>query len=1108
MSIEEKDKVELIFKTSEVEGHRPSTEEDELVVGEIALNTKDNDILAKSNESGRIGRVNRAKVIATNHEDFERYDSTKEVLHVVAGTHAASGSVHRPVAESPISGNQNVSTQPTLLGSAFRTFKTGVLRKVRHFQIDIADKDFSTPLFSTAMNQDFFFVPTPLPPRVMLKWRCRDEDLEDEFSDWTLPQYFAVEYSGIAAPNLFPSENVNSLSAAPTIYASMFEVINGNDTHSTTDWRILDGDTIIWQKSGSIGTELKEIQIPEGVLSQGRTYVFMARFIGNTLGAGEWGEMSATTKPFFYEKPIIVAPHSGTENFNGDVIARWMSILPPSRVIWVASREPSFSNLVDTFNGETNLTSWQPSIDPVINHGQTVYIKLRYQVNGQWTDWSDTTYFNLPLIKVKTPSITADGENLMSLPEAPTFIGSPFEMDNGTGRHVETEFVLIEGTETVAWTATLEDGDPSLTQIQIPTGVLEEGASYFLRMRYSSAVYGKSEWVQQAISTKAFFTEPFGGELSLDNDRYAVTQLKTGFEPDQVEWQASSTGTFSDLFNSYVGTLNYNKWDPAPDYIVMAGQTVYIRVRFKKDGFWSDWKWISYDMEPVFIRDPILTVQGAPSAVPFYPKLTVSDFDPNVGNDTHTSTDWRVLDAGSQTLWEVSATDADCKTEIYVPPYILEEGKDYYFEVRFNGNTHQSSGWVRVAAFTQNEFDLPIVPGSHETAGKPMEGGYYAGGNIIVDGTEYALIVASVEQTGLQKLQSKTQNTATVGSDSEYDGRGNTQAMMTAGSELHPAAAFCDNLELNGFSDWHLPSMYELEILHRYLNPIDNEGTNGTDDEFYYNISGWNGYANPQTQYHSIDPTIRTTEPIFQQDFEACNTTEAFQTSEYVSSTEGVQDLRTNFVLHFGNGTLREKFRGIRTGRDGWHKWYWYYVYSPYFKNQERFVRPVRWKEIGPATANLPVTGRMFSDSSNGNSAFSSSIYSNSYKSFMAFDWMRVGNSAWISSNGAAPTSESPEHVGITFPEARDVGVYEVFPYTKTTGSVYGSPQWFKLQGSNDGSSWTDLENAHQISGGIPAEGVKVTLTQTFSYSSYRLLVADQASHSYISIGELVLLES
>jgi hypothetical protein len=112
--------------------------------------------------------------------------------------------------------------------------------------------------------------------------------------------------------------------------------------------------------------------------------------------------------------------------------------------------------------------------------------------------------------------------------------------------------------------------------------------------------------------------------------------------------------------------------------------------------------------------------------------------------------------------------------------------------------------------------------------GDAFEGGFFAG---LISHTAnsvptHALIVApratgasGTSYTLTTNYRWKTAQTTTTGTTSDFDGAANTAAMVTAGIASHPAAQFCVNLSIGGFTDWYLPARYELDIAYENLKP-------------------------------------------------------------------------------------------------------------------------------------------------------------------------------------------------------------------------------------------------------------------------------------------------
>tara|TARA_R110002126_G_scaffold279250_2_gene426084 strand:- start:944 stop:1609 length:666 start_codon:yes stop_codon:yes gene_type:complete len=188
--------------------------------------------------------------------------------------------------------------------------------------------------------------------------------------------------------------------------------------------------------------------------------------------------------------------------------------------------------------------------------------------------------------------------------------------------------------------------------------------------------------------------------------------------------------------------------------------------------------------------------------------------------------------------------------------------------------------------------------------GEPWGGGYFAGYiSHTADGSvTHALIVAprATGATGSSYtlttlLQWKTATTTTTGTTSPFDGAANTAAMVTAGIADHPAANFCVGLSIGGFSDWYLPSRYELDIAYFNLKPTTTANNTSWGSNIY---SAPRRDLNNSTIYPAQTPLT------------AFNTTaEAFVAADHWSSTESSATGGSNFF--FGSG---QQFAVVKSG--------------------------------------------------------------------------------------------------------------------------------------------------------------------------------------------------
>lgn len=181
---------------------------------------------------------------------------------------------------------------------------------------------------------------------------------------------------------------------------------------------------------------------------------------------------------------------------------------------------------------------------------------------------------------------------------------------------------------------------------------------------------------------------------------------------------------------------------------------------------------------------------------------------------------------------------------------------------------------------------VTIVPPSGLNIGDAYGGGYYAGLISTTQGgaaTHY-LIVAPKATGEATRVAQIPYNNLPSGANSTFNGESNTNALVTGN---HPAANFCLDLNINGYTDWYLPAPDELNIAYYNLKP---------DTTLNVTYSGSNGYAVPMRSNFTTENPARTSVSLFQ-----TGGSEAFAASNYWTSSFATGN-GSAYGLNFSNG--------------------------------------------------------------------------------------------------------------------------------------------------------------------------------------------------------------
>ena len=179
---------------------------------------------------------------------------------------------------------------------------------------------------------------------------------------------------------------------------------------------------------------------------------------------------------------------------------------------------------------------------------------------------------------------------------------------------------------------------------------------------------------------------------------------------------------------------------------------------------------------------------------------------------------------------------------------------------------------------------VPTAPGT------PFQGGFYAG-RFRVHDEVFALIVSPKAGGELADQAWAGINVDVPGTESFCDGLGNTLAMAEGDSTLAKAITA---LDINGFTDWYLPSRDELELLYRNLKP--------TTQQNYTHRHGENPSSLPAGYPYTPALPVQTPAPDFHD-----GGVQAFAGEWYWSSTQFSRYYAWDQYFSDGNQVFNDK---------------------------------------------------------------------------------------------------------------------------------------------------------------------------------------------------------
>lgn len=128
----------------------------------------------------------------------------------------------------------------------------------------------------------------------------------------------------------------------------------------------------------------------------------------------------------------------------------------------------------------------------------------------------------------------------------------------------------------------------------------------------------------------------------------------------------------------------------------------------------------------------------------------------------------------------------------------------------------------------------------------------------------------------------------------------------------------------------------------------------------------------------------------------------------------------------------------------------------------------------------------------NGYVPFASSEYSADYTAYRAFSNLQAGNGAadcWASGKGQVPSASNPQWLGISLPAGIKITAYS---FVNRSAGAVSTPSKYKLQGSNDKTTWEDIDAVHTNTNDTAQAEIFQQVRPTKAYQHYRLYITER----------------
>jgi hypothetical protein len=258
------------------------------------------DVLVASSQEVTL-QINDRFFSATK-QDIDDHDAEPDAHQPLVDRLHAS----QPAITSPTPGALDVIETPTFQSAAFESHFAGVAHSHSQWQVETAAGDWTAPVHDSgadAVNLESYTLPSDILVvstiyKVRVRHRCGPDGL---WSEWSDPITFTTRdvFTYVAAPtNQNPGDGATDIGETPMLQGAAFQVVGGSDSHLESEFRILQGGSVVHTSTG-LGA-VTSYNVPQGVLVENTSYSWQCRYRGTSLGWGEWSAATGFTTMFAF----------------------------------------------------------------------------------------------------------------------------------------------------------------------------------------------------------------------------------------------------------------------------------------------------------------------------------------------------------------------------------------------------------------------------------------------------------------------------------------------------------------------------------------------------------------------------------------------------------------------------------------------------------------------------------------------------------------------------------------------------------------------------------------------------------------------------------------